>query len=78
MGDGGPGLPQAYAGYVDGLRQGLHIEALWVEEDDDGLWSWQVSYNRDPTAEERAGVHAVLDCLTAMAEAARDNEGPLH
>jgi len=49
-----------------------------VEEDEEGSWHWQVAYNRNPTQEERAGVHAVLDCLTAMSEAAREDEGPLH
>jgi len=56
----------------------LRIGAVWIEEDEEGSWHWQVAYNRNPTAEERAGVHAVLDCLTAMSEAAREDEGPLH
>ena len=54
----------------------LEIGSVWVEQSEDGLWHWKIAYNRDPTEEERAGVHAVLDCISAMSEA--EQEGPLH
>ena len=54
----------------------LEVGSVWVEQSEDGLWHWKIAYNRDPTEEERAGVHAVLDCISAMSEA--EQEGPLH
>lgn len=44
----------------------LSLGALWVEQEEDGRYGWQMRFNREPTDEELAGVFAVLNYMESM------------